>query len=298
MFDPETKIWIQPDPIFPRSGLSPYVFDDANSINETDASGLQAHPSGMQNDPRTEGILPHAVMGPDLDILEDPRNPKGPVPPDELASFQGSFIPDRGFFSAGMYRYPGDARVHVAIKFHPKDGVVDNANCTQIKFVQIIQSYTAEYKFARWNTAFEDAIDADPGKILYPVETQPWERIPGSYGQYARMKDDPGTDPSWNLKRITFSFKTYAVATKGPEAGHSYGYIRWGAVIDFQHNRSFIFIDGIGSSDEPISSTQTINWETIPGTGNIDIGARTATPRAGDLSGQKAYWSPLGLVNR
>jgi hypothetical protein len=78
----------------------------------------------------------------------------------------------------------------------------------------------------------ENKLDEPIGSLVHPFDTSNvcignqlvWS---GVSGKYAEITDDPFTDDP-DIHLVSFVARTYAIATSGGEAGHSYGYLRWG----------------------------------------------------------------------
>ena len=102
---------------------------------------------------------------------------------------------------------------------------------------------------------------------------------------YAREWDEPGSAGGWT-RLVDFTFRTYAIAVGGADNGHSYGYIRWGGTIDYDHNWASIWIDGVGGENGDLTKSQRVNW--IRGRG---IGPLTVAPYEGSLAGQSLAWA-------
>jgi hypothetical protein len=249
------------------------VVDDrlaANPINHVDPTGLHGSPGGA-----TENQLMK-----------------------NFKSIQGSYIAGRGTFRAGMYRLLGSAKTHIDIEFHPDESVTKGCNCDRIAFVQVVETDKLYHTFYGIPLITDidnpSHIDATIPDVFYPAYAQTeWSRFSRA-PLYASMYDEPGTG-TYALNYLFQSFRTYAICTKGKEAGHSYGFLHWGQMFDYKSDAANIFIDGIGSAMGKATDQMTINWV---GKG---VGPKETLPRAGSFEGSRFsgyVWTPLGASMR
>ena len=151
-------------------------------------------------------------------------NPIGSVDPSGRVTSTAPFVKNRGYFNADVARnddYSSAAR----IAFVPSKEVVSKCLCTEISFAQYVhESYGTV--FGRVVSTGEYVSDGDP----YPHQ-KPW--ILGSGTDSSILDDSPGAGNGWYYTYYRQNFESTAICRKGPEAGSSYGTIRWGHNLRF-----------------------------------------------------------------
>ncbi len=198
-YSPALGRWITRDPIGYEGGINLYGYVKSSPGGNVDAAGMAA--------------VPTTVAG----MLAAPK-------------------PGRGYFKDSLKRHTNYAS-HLQLSFYPSDEVKKCDLCKEIKFVQFFQQTWAYKGLLYYFVHHSDQhwyLDVIPGAAkppFYPYQT-PWlasfARAP------AQMDDYPGDYAI--VHHYAFfqqTFLTFAVCTKGKEAGSAYGREAWQQTFHF-----------------------------------------------------------------
>ncbi len=205
-YSPTLGTWTSQDPLGYINGANTYQFVDSSPVGNAD-------PFGMAAIPTTVGGL------------------------------MASMVPNAGRFGGSLAR---QSSVSSLLQLNFVVSKSKKCDCKEIEFIQFVQVAWTLFAFglvshASANWELDDkpysGQPADVPPPFYPYQS------PGTPGG-AYMTDNPGASSVLGLTQyVLFQevFATFAVCTKGKDAGHAYGEEFWGQTFHFASWAAHVF---------------------------------------------------------